>query len=107
MEYHGGNNMCSTNNTFCISFLPSASPIITDDLHARDANIAWTLDGQMESAVSILYLLIMEHSPWLSARVEIRSFTSVSKERATNQLFQACWSNNSLIYVDFYQEKSL
>lgn len=40
--------------TFCISFRPSGSPTMTDDLQARDANIARTLVGQTESDVSIL-----------------------------------------------------
>ena len=44
--------LCFT--TFCISFLPSASPTIIDDRHARDANIARTLEGQTESEVSSL-----------------------------------------------------
>lgn len=42
------------NFTFCISFLPSECPIITDDLQARDASIARTFGGQIESAVSDL-----------------------------------------------------
>lgn len=45
---------CTWECTFCISFLPSGSPIITDDLQARDASIARTLGGQTESEVSIL-----------------------------------------------------
>lgn len=40
--------------TFCISTRPSESPIIIDDLQARDANIARTLDGHSESWVSDL-----------------------------------------------------
>lgn len=39
-------------NTFCISVLPNESPIITDDLQAREASIARTLGGQTESALS-------------------------------------------------------
>lgn len=51
-EGAGPNVLCFT--TFCISFLPSASPTIIDDRHARDANIARTLEGQTESEVSSL-----------------------------------------------------
>lgn len=40
--------------TFCISFFLSGSPIITDDLHALDASIARTLDGQTESVLLVL-----------------------------------------------------
>lgn len=39
-------------DTFCISVLPNESPIIMDDLQARDASIARTLGGHTESAVS-------------------------------------------------------
>jgi hypothetical protein len=83
--------------TVSISFLHSASPIITDERQARDASIARTLDGQradIDCGMAFLYELLQtseqsRESPTsevggagASARIDKSSCTSVKRNHA-------------------------
>lgn len=83
--------------TVSISFLHSASPIITDERQARDASIARTFDGQREDIdcdVAFLYELLQTFEQsreqltsevggaGASARIDKSSCTSVKINHA-------------------------